>query len=108
MLRFTRCNDSKRLQIKEAAGERQLISLHSAALATAEEAVATDGPLRAQIRLLDELQTMEALARQVLAELRKGSTDAADVQELKAAEAKFAESLKRHLHEQKDVVALLM
>lgn len=91
-----------------AAGERQLISLHSAALATAEKAVATDGPLRAQIRLLDDLQTMEALARQVLAELRKGSSDPNEVQDLKAAEAKFAESLKQHLLEQKDVVALLM
>jgi hypothetical protein len=51
---------------------------------------------------------MEALARQVLAELRKGSSDPNEVQDLKAAEAKFAESLKQHLLEQKDVVALLM
>lgn len=91
-----------------AAGERHLTSLHSAALATAEQAVATDGPLRAQIRLLDELQTMEALARQVLAELRKGSTDPNEVERLKAAEAEFGESLKQYLREQKDVVALLV
>ena len=91
-----------------AAGERQLSSLHSAALAEAERAVATEGPLRAQIKLLDELHKMEAVARQVLMELRKGSTDADEVDKLKADEAAFAESLKQHLDEQKQVAALLL
>ena len=90
------------------AGERQLSSLHSAALAEAERAVATEGPLRAQIKLLDQLHEMEAVARQVLMELRKGSTDADEVDKLKADEAAFADSLKQHLDEQKQVVALLL
>ena len=91
-----------------AAGETRLVNLQSVAVAAIDHAEATDGALRAQIKLLGELQTLEASARQVLAELRKGSSEPDEVEKLKADEVEFAAALKQHLDEQKQVAAWLV
>ena len=90
------------------AGKRRLVNLQSAAVAAVERAEATDGALRAQVKLLGELQTLEASARQVLSELRKGPSEPDEVEKLKANEVEFAASLKRHLDEQRQVAAWLV